>query len=372
MGSADVHRVLATLAEAGVESWMDGGWGVDAVVGRQTRAHADLDLLLAMSDVPSVIEALEGDGFTLDEDLRPCSFTMAAADGRKVDIHPVTWNQDGGAQVQPDGSTWTYPTRGFSGVGQVGGKAVRCLSAEVQILCHTGYELDDHDIRDLELLRSVLEDEGPEVRARWRDLVRQGYDAISTAYRDDEGRPNSATDEQTDQYRSWVDELALVVRPGGRVLDLGCGAGTPTTRDLVTKGFEAVGLDISAVQIERAQRLVPGAQFIRADMATWDTEPASFDAVVSFYSLIHLPLHDQRDLLPRIRRWLRPDGIFLAIVGHGRWTGIEDYLGAPMFWDHADTASHLDWLRQARLLPAWDRFIPEGASGHVLVLARAG
>ncbi len=234
-----------------------------------------------------------------------------------------------------------------------------------------GRESDAESSKDLPLFRSTLEQETPEVRKRWRDLVRDGYDAISFAYRDDEGRPNSTTDEHTDQYRAWVDELALMVEPGSRVLDLGCGAGLPTTKELVTRGFSAVGLDISPVQIERAQRLVPGAEFICADMATWDTEPSSFDAVVAFYSLIHVPVRDQRALLPRIRRWLRPDGVLLAVVGHRNWMGIEDYLGAQMFWDHADVATYLQWFQDVRLMPVWNRYIPEGASGHVLVLARA-
>jgi SAM-dependent methyltransferase len=125
------------------------------------------------------------------------------------------------------------------------------------------------------------------------------------------------------------------------------------------------------VQIERARRLVPRANFEQADMVTWQHEPASFDAVVSFYALIHVPLADQRNLLPKIRRWLRPGGYLLAIVGSERWTGIEDYLGAEMFWDHADRETYLSWLTEARLAPLWDRFVPEGAAGHTLVLAQA-
>jgi hypothetical protein len=92
---------------------------------------------------------------------------------------------------------------------------------------------------------------------------------------------------------------------------------------------------------------------------------------VSFYALIHLPLADQHALFPRIRRWLRPGGYLLAITGAQRWTGTERYLGADMFWDHADTATYLDWLAAARLTPIWHRHIPEGDSGHSLILARA-
>lgn len=58
-------------------------------------------------------------------------------------------------------------------------------------------------------------------------------------------------------------------------------------------------------------------------------------------------------------------------MGFERWTGTEDYLGAPMFWDHADRETYLVWLAEARLAPLWDRFVPEGTGGHTLVLAQA-
>ena len=160
-------------------------------------------------------------------------------------------------------------------------------------------------------------------------------------------------------------------RPGARVVDLGCGAGIPATRELAGRGLTVLGIDFSLVQLRRAQRLVPAARFVQADMATLQLRPASVDAVAAFYSLIHVPVTDQRALFPRIRRWLRPGGYFLAIVGAMRWTGTEPYLGADMFWDHADTATYLSWLRAARLTPIWNRYIPEGTSGHTLVLAEA-
>jgi hypothetical protein len=77
-----------------------------------------------------------------------------------------------------------------------------------------------------------------------------------------------------------------------------------------------------------------------------------------------------RRLFPRIHRWLRPGGPFLAIVGHERWTGVADYLGAPMFWDHADAATYLAWLEADGFDVLWSRFVPEGTTGHTLVLAR--
>ena len=205
---------------------------------------------------------------------------------------------------------------------------------------------------------------------RRRELVRKGYDAISHAYRGDDSRSNPATAESTARYQGWVDELATMLDPGSRVLDLGCGCGLPATSQLTAAGFAVTGLDFSRVQIDRARSLVPAANFIEADMVTWDTKAGSFDAVVSLYALIHIPLADQRPLLSRIARWLRFGGVLLAIVGHGAWSGTEDYLGAPMFWDHADTETYLGWLTESGFRPQWQRFVREGDGGHALVLAR--
>jgi SAM-dependent methyltransferase len=208
-------------------------------------------------------------------------------------------------------------------------------------------------------------------RARQRDLVRRGYDTISLAYRGDDGQAAATSAEDLSRYTGWVAELAALLRPGARVVDLGCGAGIPATRELAGHGLQVIGVDFSAVQLRRARRLVPAARLIQADMTALQLRPASADAVVSLYALIHVPLADQQALFPRIRDWLRPGGYFLAIVGAGRWTGTEPYLGADMFWDHADTGTYLRWFEAARLTPLWRRYIPEGDSGHALILAQA-
>ena len=208
-------------------------------------------------------------------------------------------------------------------------------------------------------------------RARQRDLVRRGYDAISLAYRSDDERAAGSSAEDTSRYAGWIAELAGLLRPGARVVDLGCGAGIPAARELAGYGLRVMGVDFSAVQLRRARRLVPAASLIQADMTALQLRPGSADAVVSFYALIHLPLADQQALFPRIRGWLRPGGYFLAIVGASPWTDTKRYLGADKVWDHAGTGTYLRLFQAARLTPLWHRHIPEGDSGHTLILARA-
>jgi cyclopropane fatty-acyl-phospholipid synthase-like methyltransferase len=156
-------------------------------------------------------------------------------------------------------------------------------------------------------------------------------------------------------------------------LDIGCGCGLPATK-LLSETFEVTGIDISAVQVERARRLVPSARFVCADIAEARFPEGAFAGVVSFYAIIHMPLQEHRELFRRIARWLRPEGILLAIIVHTAWTGTEEkYLGVEggkMWWSHADEETTLQWVAEAGFRVLWKRFIPEEDSGHTLVLAQ--
>ena len=111
---------------------------------------------------------------------------------------------------------------------------------------------------------------------------------------------------------------------GGRVLDLGCGAGILVARDLAALGHAVVGVDGSAQQILRARRNVPKATFIETDMCEVAFEVGSFDAVGAFYSITHIPPTQQGPLIANIAVWLKPGGMFVASFGAGaagEWTG---------------------------------------------------
>lgn len=198
-------------------------------------------------------------------------------------------------------------------------------------------------------------------------IVRQGYDTLSYAYRADE------TPDDHEDYAAWVQELVVRLPVRSPVLDLGCGCGLPTTR-LLAQRFDVTGVDFSEVQIARARQLVPAARFRCEDISALILPSAAFSAVVSFYAIIHVPVAEHVGLFQKIAAWLRPGGYFLATVGHDRWTGTEEsYLGvagAKMAWSHADEATNVRWLQEAGLHVHWTRFIPEGASGHTLVLAQ--
>jgi aminoglycoside-2''-adenylyltransferase len=165
MSAEDVVAIVRRLQRAGLAVWLDGGWGVDALVRRQTRPHDDLDVVVRLEDVPAVERELAALGYeragARPDDGAPAarrgSFESVDAEGRQVDVHPIARD---GAYVNRDGTIWHYPRRGLRGKGAVAGHGVDCLTAEVQVICHAGYELDEDDLHDLRLLcpaRDVLD-----------------------------------------------------------------------------------------------------------------------------------------------------------------------------------------------------------------------
>jgi lincosamide nucleotidyltransferase A/C/D/E len=146
-------QVVGLLEQHGIDVWIDGGWGVDALLGRVTREHDDLDLVAELRHSERIIDLLAALGYELVAGGAPKSFVLVDDVGRQVDVHPVRFGPDGAVYQMDGGREWVYPAEGFSGRGSVTGRPVRCLTPEVQVLVHAGYELGEKDYRELFLLR---------------------------------------------------------------------------------------------------------------------------------------------------------------------------------------------------------------------------
>jgi lincosamide nucleotidyltransferase A/C/D/E len=155
MPAAHVLSVLAALSGCGVPWWIDGGWGVDALLGHQTRLHDDLDLIVPTGDVGTCRSLLEGMGFAVERDWLPTALALRHRDGRAVDLHPVDPTADGGGdQVQRDGVTrFHYPPPVD---GSIGGERVPCCSVACQVETHLGYEPDEGDRADMKNLADAF------------------------------------------------------------------------------------------------------------------------------------------------------------------------------------------------------------------------
>jgi lincosamide nucleotidyltransferase A/C/D/E len=148
----DVVELLTALARAGIEAWVEGGWGVDALVGRELRSHKDVDLIVRRSDAGAVVELIQALGFRLATGTPPSALYRDGS-GRAVDIRAVDFDADGrGIYRATEGDEWICPAEGFDGRGTIGGTTVRCLTPEVQMLSHVGYDAKDKDVHDVQVL----------------------------------------------------------------------------------------------------------------------------------------------------------------------------------------------------------------------------
>jgi lincosamide nucleotidyltransferase A/C/D/E len=153
---SDVHRVLDALDRAQITVWVDGGWGVDALVGDESRVHDDLDLVIDAADRRLAEEVLGALGFLPDPAARPGrpARVVLHQDGtRQVDLHPVTFDAAGnGWQDLGHGAWGLYRADGLLARGSIDGRSVACIGAQLQLEHHLGYpprEVDRHDLHRL-------------------------------------------------------------------------------------------------------------------------------------------------------------------------------------------------------------------------------
>ena len=155
MPAATVVELLRLLQDAGIPVWLDGGWGVDALLQTQTRPHKDVDIIPRVADVPKLIEILAQRGFAVQEGTPPHAFVLADGKGLAVDIHAVTFDPAGnGIHRMDNGGDWVFMPEAFTGRGEIAGLVVHCLSPLAQVQCHAqGYTPTEHDRQDMEHLQ---------------------------------------------------------------------------------------------------------------------------------------------------------------------------------------------------------------------------
>jgi 2-polyprenyl-3-methyl-5-hydroxy-6-metoxy-1,4-benzoquinol methylase len=173
--------------------------------------------------------------------------------------------------------------------------------------------------------------------------VESGYDRMA-------GRYLATKDPEDPLALGALEDLASLIPSEAAVLDLGCGAGVPVTRWLADRGFAVTGVDVSAKQLELARTYVPDGTFLKADMTEVVFGPETFDAVVAFHSIIHVPRTEHPKLLESIHRWLKPGGALLATLTVADYEGRDENWegwGAPMVWSHYDRNANVAMLREA-------------------------
>ena len=156
--ATEVLEVLGALQQAGLPVWLDGGWGIDALLGVQTRDHEDVDVVVEFDRLDDVLRAVARLGFVVVEDHLPTRAVLISPAASRIDLHPVIFDEDGcGWQrhAAPDGTDCPYPASGF-GRGLLLGTTVPCLTPELQVEHHRGYAPRERDRLDMAALADAF------------------------------------------------------------------------------------------------------------------------------------------------------------------------------------------------------------------------
>ena len=166
MSAEQAQAVYELLDQDGVRCWVMGGWGVDALLGRVTREHKDLDLLVLITDLPRYADIVQRHGFGRKDEWGEnqriavgavpfdSAFVDAHPDGREIDVHVIDVDPQG-VVTQFHIDPWPLPRDAISGAGTIAGRMVRCVTRDAQIAMHTGYDLPEKHREDVRLLQAA-------------------------------------------------------------------------------------------------------------------------------------------------------------------------------------------------------------------------
>ncbi len=194
--------------------------------------------------------------------------------------------------------------------------------------------------------------------------VKAGYNKAAKNY----------SSEFRDQFKNekHLAKLVGALPPSSKVLDIGCGAGKPIDRYLISRGMKVTGIDISEAQIELAKLYVPEANYEVRDMSELQDGEYQVDAVVSFYAIFHTPRENHLDLLKKFSSLLKPYGHLLITMGASDWEGKEDnFFGAEMHWSHYGAEKNKELIEEAGFEIIFSEVDNAGGEKHLVVLARA-
>lgn len=200
----------------------------------------------------------------------------------------------------------------------------------------------------------------------YKETVKAGYNAIASRYLEERAR-------DSEDIR-LLDDLIARLPVNARVLDAGCGAGIPVAQ-ILSERFDVTGVDFSEAQIKLAGRNVPNASFICQDMTKLDFPSSTFDAICSYYAIIHIPREEHQLLIANFYRMLNTGGFALLCLGAENLVDDidDDYLGARMYWSHFDADTYLSLLKEKGFTSLWSKIVSDETcegGGHLFVLVQ--
>lgn len=151
----DLVTVINMLENAGITYWIDGGWGVDLLAGKQTRDHRDIDVNFDSQYTEKLLNLLFEYGYKIETDWKPVRIELYSEKYGYLDIHPFVLNGDGTAKQADLEGGWYEFEKDFFGTAVFEGKTISCITLKGQKIFHSGYELRDKDKHDITILENL-------------------------------------------------------------------------------------------------------------------------------------------------------------------------------------------------------------------------
>ena len=147
----DLMKVIELFENTGITYWLDGGWGVDILAGKQTRIHRDIDINFDAQHTEKLLNVLLNLGYKIDTDWKPVRIELYSDELGYLDIHPFVLNEDGTSKQADLEGGWYEFEKDYFGSAFFEGKTIPCISLKGQRVFHSGYELRDKDKHDISI-----------------------------------------------------------------------------------------------------------------------------------------------------------------------------------------------------------------------------
>jgi len=156
----DAKQILGLAIGAEVKVFLDGGWGVDALLGYQTRIHNDIDIFVEKKDYQNFVQTIkDNDFYEIKVEYTTSNHTVWEDEKKRIiDLHCFEYTDDDEILYEGD----FFPSEIFSGKGRIDEIEVSCIEPYSQVMFHLGYEFDENDIHDVKLLCEAFHMEIPE------------------------------------------------------------------------------------------------------------------------------------------------------------------------------------------------------------------
>lgn len=160
VNKSDAVEIITLFRSKGIQLYLDGGWGVDALVGFESRIHNDMDIFIERQYKERAIKLLKDNGYheTVMEYTTPDHSLWQEDSARIIDLHIFSHNDNDDIIFEGE----IFPKEVFSGKGRINDIEVDCITPEWQVIFHSGYELDNNDIKDVLLLCNRFNIEVPD------------------------------------------------------------------------------------------------------------------------------------------------------------------------------------------------------------------